>query len=181
MSYVLHPCLVSNFDRVRLLVRPMGLTLSCQLLTTSATSQWRQRSFMLSFVIAGTRGGTETETYTDAESFGDAFQGFRFTNPQTADLPKYHMDSSVVYIAKHPLLTARFDKWSPNEVTDKVFVNKACMALEHHRQPCSVWRCVPNVRDIKDGWRILTRKDVVEWEGSGKVPTAMYISWKLSI
>lgn len=159
----------------------MGLTLSCQLLTTSATSQWRQRSFMLSFVIAGTRGGTETETYTDAESFGDAFQGFRFTNPQTADLPKYHTDSSVVYIAKHPLLTARFDKWSPNEVTDKVFVNKACMALEHHRQPCSVWRCVPNVRDIKDGWRILTRKDVVEWEGSGKVPTAMYISWKLSI
>lgn len=160
-----------------MLVRLAGTTLSRQL-RTSAISKRHRGPLTLSFVIAGT---TETETYAFAKYFRNAFQGFRFTNPKTgntfvaADLPKYHTDSSVVYIAKHPLLPARLDEYSHHEVTDEVrdkaFESRACRALEHHLQLRSVWRRDNPKRT--DGWRILTEddgKDIAEWIGIWESP-----------
>jgi hypothetical protein len=163
-----------------MLVRLARTTLSRQL-TTSATSKRHRGPLTLSFVIAGTRGHTETETYASAKYFRNAFQGYRFTNPKTgntfvaADLPKHYTDSSVVYIAEHPFFTARrhpsLDGYSHNEVTDKAFENRACRALEHHLQLRSVWRRDNPKRT--DGWRILTGddgKDIAEWVGIWESP-----------
>jgi hypothetical protein len=139
--------------------------------TTSATFQ---RSFTISFTMPGTGGNAETETYESAKSFRETFHGFRFTNPQTsktyraAELPAYHTDPTVVYIAKHPFLTTRLEEHSHTQMADKAFEDNACAALEHHLQSRSVQRRIPDNFSRPGSWRYLTLaggKDVAEWEG----------------
>jgi len=85
--------------------------------------------------------------------------------PQTC-LNIYHVDPRVVYIAKHPFLTARLEEYSHNQIADKAFEDKACTALEHHLQSRSIQRRIPDNSTRPDSWRILTGvKDVAEWEG----------------
>jgi hypothetical protein len=151
-------------------VRLLGATLSRRF-TTSVTSSQR---FTLSFTMPGADGDIETESYPSAKAFRDTFHGFRFTNPKTgmtlpaADLPKNHVDPTVVYIAKNPFLKARLEEYSYNQVADKAFEDnsKACAAIEHHLQSHSIWRRAPSDSNRPDSWRFLTGvKDVAEWEG----------------
>jgi len=153
-------------------IRLLGTTLSRQL-TTSAVSQ---RSFTFSYTIDGTRGETQTKIFASPKFFRNTFHGYRFTNPQTghtysaADLLD-HADSNVVYIAKHPFLTARLDEYSHNQIADKAFEDRAYRALEDHLQTYSVWR--RDNRKRTDGWRILTGddgRDIAEWEGIWESP-----------
>ena len=131
-----------------MLVRLLITTLSCWL-TTFATSQC---SFTLSFTMSGTDGKTETESYKSTKAFQDTFHRFQFTNPKmgktfwATDLPKCHVDPTIVYIAKHPFLKACLEEYSYNQVADKAFEDKACAALEHHLQSYSIWCCVPTIQ-----------------------------------
>jgi len=154
-------------------IRLLGTTLSRQF-TTSAVSQ---RSFTISYIIAGTRGEIQTETYSSPKFFRNTFHGYHFTNPKTgytytpADLVNEHKDSTVVYIAKSAFFTVRLDEYNHNQVADKAFKDRACRALEDHLQTHSVWR--HDNRKPPDGRRILTGddgRDIAEWDGIWESP-----------
>jgi len=78
-----------------------------------------------------------------------------------------HVDPTVIYIARHPFLTARLEDYSHNQISDKVFEGKACKALERHlNKSFAIRRRIPDNPTRPDGWRILAgEKDVAEWEG----------------
>jgi len=136
------------------------------------TSTAFNRSFTLSYVIPGKGNQVETETFLSPKCFRDAFPGFRFTNPNTkvtisaSCLPK-HVDPTVMYTASHPFLTAQLEDYSHNQISDKVFEDKACKVLERHlNKSFAIRRRIPDNPTRPDGWRILAgEKDVAEWEG----------------
>jgi hypothetical protein len=158
-----------------MMVGPRLLRLQSTLSRRLSTSAISQRSFTLSFKIAGSNNETETETYNSAKEFQEIFHGFRFTNPKTGrtfkplSLPEQHEDPAVVYIAKHPFLVAHLENYDHNQFTDRAFEVKSCAALEQHLQPHSIRRRVPNVNPNREGaWRFLTTdkgNDMAEWEG----------------
>jgi hypothetical protein len=150
-----------------MLAKVLGTTVYRQF-GTSATSK---KSFTLSFIISDINKSDDivTETYSSARDFRDSFPGFRFTNPNTdrtfapSTLPGV-VDPTVVYIAKHPCLTPRLQD---TQISDKVFEDKACKALEHYlNKTLIVSRRRPDDDKRRDGWRILTgERDIAEWEG----------------
>jgi len=155
---------------VKMLAKVLGTIVYRQFWTSAAS----KKSFTLSFIIPDFNKSDEivTETYSSAKDFRDSFPGFRFTNPNThrtfppSTLPGV-VDPTVVYIAKHPYLTARIQDKSHTQISDKVFEDKACKALERHlNKTLIISRRRPDNDERRDGWRILTgERDVAEWEG----------------
>jgi hypothetical protein len=141
-----------------MLVKALGTTIRRQLATSAASN----RPLTLSFIISGGGDQVQTESFVSASEFRKAFSGFRFTNPKTnnthpVDALPNHIDPSVVYVAKHPFLEAWLDDFSHNQISDKVFEDKACNALDRHlNQGLIISRRIPDNPTRQDGWRIFS-------------------------
>lgn len=150
-------------------VKVLGTMLYRQFGTKSTTCN---RPFTVSFIIPGSSDQVETETFLRPKDFRDSFPGFRFINPKTTKayttttLPE-HVDPTIIYIAKHPLL-ARLKDYRHSQISDKAFEDKVSKTFRYYLSArFDIRRRTSDSPTRQDGWRILTQgdKDVAEWEG----------------
>jgi hypothetical protein len=104
-----------------MLAKVLGMTLYCQFGTSAASKM----SFTLSFIPDINKGDEiVTETYSSTKDFHDLFPRFWFTNPNTdqtfapSTLPGV-VDPTIIYIVKHPYLTAQLEDKSHTQISDK--------------------------------------------------------------
>ncbi|KAF9505089.1 hypothetical protein BS47DRAFT_1489931 [Hydnum rufescens UP504] len=121
---------------------------------------------------------TVTTSFDTLDDFRSYFRGWLFTNPVTdcsivpARMNYSHADSTVIYLADHPLYTAHEQGTRHHQISDKAFEEKAIKAIERHLfLRGGIRRFVAKDPARPDGWRYLTGEtDIAEWDGSWEGP-----------
>jgi hypothetical protein len=119
-----------------------------------------------------------TTTFHTLQTFQCYFRGWIFTNPVTnvailpAEMTYSTIDSTIIYLAKHPLYSALEHGALHHQVSDKAFEEKAIKAMECHLfLRGGIRRFVAKDPARPDGWRFLTGDtDIAEWDGLWEGP-----------
>ncbi|KAF9505081.1 hypothetical protein BS47DRAFT_1489924 [Hydnum rufescens UP504] len=118
-----------------------------------------------------------TTTFHTLQTFQSYFRGWIFTNPVTnvaispAEMTHSTIDSTIVYLAKHPLYSAQEQGALHHQISDKAFEEKAIKAIERHLFLPGIRRFVAKDPARQDGWRFLTGEtDIAEWDGVWEGP-----------
>ncbi|KAF9509913.1 hypothetical protein BS47DRAFT_1396440 [Hydnum rufescens UP504] len=118
-----------------------------------------------------------TTTFHTLQTFQSYFRGWIFMNPVTnvaispAEMTHSTIDSTIVYLAKYPLYSAREQGALHHQISDKAFEERAIKAIEHHLLLHGIRRFVGKDPARQDGWRFLIGKtDIAEWDNIWEGP-----------
>ncbi|KAF9508950.1 hypothetical protein BS47DRAFT_1384558 [Hydnum rufescens UP504] len=81
------------------------------------------------------------------------------------------IDSTIIYLAKHPLYSAHKQGALHYKISDKAFEERAIKTIECHLLLRGIWRFVGKDPARQDGWRFLIGEtDIAEWDGVWEGP-----------